>query len=235
MHATVSNDTRPPMVKDIIPGMTGLSPQETLIGQDALITTNDEDKIPGELQLQIMATTVASPPIPTMDETIDIPYWIMGDTHPYGPTFVEYISLRDNHPTLGLQITDDLRIIGCIPGTAAHNIPRWKVFLRKAKIFALQDERIHTLEELQTRIQQLKHHPTLVKCKMTFTTDIAFPFNHEEYPQLYFDQIKHIITQLHEIKYDTPLQWNEEDLIVNKLTDHKKMPKLTRRYLQKTP
>jgi len=168
-----------------------------------------------------------------MDSTITVPYWVVVDTNPYGPTIVEHLSLKDRHPTLGLICNKDMSLTTCATGSSAWGIPRWRSRLRKVNVHAVDDTLVHTTQELQDAIA-IAQETNKDRCKISFVTSDYNPMDSEDHPQLYFDQIKTIMGHLHEIKHQTPIQWNTDDLVINTLHDTTPS-RLTRRYLQTTP
>jgi len=109
-------------------------------------------------------------------------------------------------------------------------IPRWRSCLRNGRLHKINETRVDTQQEKCKVITTLRATSALT-CTLGVVTNIPYPTDSQEYPQLYFDQVKHLMGILHEINNGTPIRWNEDDLIINSVMQEP--AKLTRRWLMR--
>ena len=117
--------------------------------------------------------------------------------NPFGPSFIESIPLSGIHPTAGLELQLDslrgrLRLLGCLPGTPAARISRWRSRLRFAYILSVNAIQILTLTDFEQTIATLRSTKSTT-CDVCLTFDeIRNNLSASGLPQLYFDQLRDI-------------------------------------------
>ena len=118
---------------------------------------------------------------------------------PFGPSFLESISIDGIHVTAGLALRMDairgkLRLMACVPGTPAAQISRWRQRLQFAYLLELNGIPITTIDAFQQIIATLRSQGVTV-CQIRFTFDeIRNSLSGSGLPQLYFDQLRDIRT-----------------------------------------
>jgi hypothetical protein len=129
----------------------------------------------------------------------------------------ERISLRGNHPTLGILVEpqEDLKravvVTQMQSGTSAAKIPRWRSRYRNSIIQEVDGEEITTPQDLTLKIREAriarKEHVTV-----TFGRLQKSSMTSDGIPQLHFDQLNVIAHHLHAIRSGED-QWQQKENI----------------------
>jgi hypothetical protein len=129
----------------------------------------------------------------------------------------ERISLRGNHPTLGILVEphEDLKravvITQMQSGTSAAKMPRWRSRYRNSIIQEVDGEQITTPQDLTLKIREAriarKEHVTV-----TFGRPQKSSMTSDGIPQLHFDQLNVIAHHLHAIRSGED-QWQQKENI----------------------
>ncbi len=130
----------------------------------------------------------------------------------------ERISLRGNHPTLGLVVEphSDMKravvVTQMTSGTSAAKIPRWRSRYRNSIIQEVDGEQITTPQDLQDTIRaaRLAKKETV---EITFGRPRLSAMTSDGIPQLHFDQLNVIAHHLHAIRTGED-QWKQKENII---------------------
>jgi hypothetical protein len=132
-------------------------------------------------------------------------------------SITERISLRGNHPTLGLIVEPhaDLRhaivVTQIQSGTSAAKIPRWRSRYRNSIIQQVNGEQVTTPQDLTDKIRaaRITHQEHI---DITFGRPQRSAMTSDGIPQLHFDQLNVIAHHLHAIKTGED-QWQQKENI----------------------
>jgi hypothetical protein len=115
-------------------------------------------------------------------------------TDPFGPSFPETRTVSGIHPTLGLDIQQDVdrqryQLVAMTPGTPTHRLPQWKLCLRRAFLLSVDSNAKHTILDVQQEIS-LARQAAQTSIIVVFTKDEAKnSLSAVGLSQLYVDQL----------------------------------------------
>jgi hypothetical protein len=100
----------------------------------------------------IVAASLAATSRPPDDSNVHHNDGIMVivSTDPFGPSFLETITLSGIHPTLGVNVRHDVdrqsfQLVAMMPGTPSHRLPQCKSRLRHAFLISVDSTAVHTI------------------------------------------------------------------------------------------
>jgi hypothetical protein len=130
---------------------------------------------------------------------------------------VHIISLRGNHPTLGIivephpDLKNAITVIQMMSGTSAAKIPRWRSRYRNSIIQEVDGEQITTPQDLINKIREARL-ARKEKVEITFGRPQMSSMTYNGIPQLHFDQLNVVAHHLHAIRTGED-QWQQKENI----------------------
>ena len=100
------------------------------------------------------------------------------------------------HPTLGLKLTDKLKLLSCIPGTPAAKIKGWRKTLQHTTLYAVNNNTVDSMDDIIRHLDKTKPS-ALFQFKTTFQPSV-----HPEtgVTQISFDQFTAIANHHQQIR-----------------------------------
>jgi hypothetical protein len=115
--------------------------------------------------------------------------------NPFGPSFIQHMSVNGQHPTAGLGLVYDTDQNRCIvtdmcQGTPAHRIVSWHSLMCNAHLLAINGKDVHLVADVAMPISELRstNPGCTVELWLSFD-DAVHGLSAAGLSQLYFDQL----------------------------------------------
>jgi dUTP pyrophosphatase len=146
----------------------------------------------------------------TMDMSFELPYNIMMSQNPFDDTQQITITVKGDHPTLGVQMKhchhrNRLQLLDMALSTPGCRIPKWRSFLRHSYLLTINGQQIYDFSQLEQAVTDARKFGTL-KLNCIFATNRSHGIHPQHgVPQLYFNQLNTIAKHLKELQAERVL------------------------------